>query len=502
MDAREIGLMTRPRKAGRHFALLTLGALILASWACRREKLAPSAPRATGPWLDTLPPVPTSYLDVPVRYNLAPALQWFEATVPRTVGDINDRRPVPGKKRMHYAFHLERQPFQVRIEGRTATVVAPIRYQGRVWYDPPVLPEISASCGVGDTRPRARVAIVSNVELTENWTLKPRTRALAEPLTAGKRDRCKVTVLRIDVTDKVLAAARAVLQKELTDFDQRVACFDLQAEAQKVWDVLQSPLRLTDSLWLAIDPRAVRIGLLKVEGDTLVTTVGLSANPRIVGGPRPPRSERPMPAAEGSATQPPALHLLTEARVPYDIASVILTRELSGTKIRAGNRTLVVRRLRLSGVGDGQVAVGLTVTGAVDGTLYAVGHPTFDAATAELFMPDLAYDIGTRNVLVGALSWLAQGTIEDFLRTRVRIKMGHIIEQGRELLERNLNRELVSGVHLRATVGAGRVLGVRAAPDALLARAVASGQGELVLDLKPEGPRPQLGKRPRAAQCP
>jgi hypothetical protein len=59
---------------------------------------------------------------------------------------------------------------------------------------------------------------------------------------------------------------------------------------------------------------------------------------------------------------------------------------------------------------------------------------------------------------------LAQGTIEDFLRTRVRIKMGHIIEQGRELLERNLNRELVSGVHLRAPVWAGRVLGVRAAP--------------------------------------
>jgi hypothetical protein len=27
MDAREIGLTTRPRKAGRHFALLTLGAL-------------------------------------------------------------------------------------------------------------------------------------------------------------------------------------------------------------------------------------------------------------------------------------------------------------------------------------------------------------------------------------------------------------------------------------------------------------------------------------------
>ena len=27
MDARKIGLMTRPRRVGRHFALLTLGAL-------------------------------------------------------------------------------------------------------------------------------------------------------------------------------------------------------------------------------------------------------------------------------------------------------------------------------------------------------------------------------------------------------------------------------------------------------------------------------------------
>jgi hypothetical protein len=495
--------MTRSGEVGWGLALLTLGALVLASWACRREKLAPSsAPRATGPWIDTLPPVPTSYLDVPVRYDLAPALQWLEAAVPRTVGDINDRRPVPGKKRTHYAFQLERQPFRVRIEGRTATVVAAIRYQGRAWYDPPVLPEISASCGIGDTRPRARIAIVSNVELTRNWTLKPRTRALAEPLTKSQRDRCKVTALRIDVSDRVLAAARAALQKELADFDQRVACFDLEAEAQKIWDVLQSPVRLMDSLWLTIDPAAVRIGLLRVEGDTLVTTVGLSANPRIVGGPRPPRSERPMPAPQPAATQSPALYLLTEARVPYDVASGILTRELGGTKIRVKGRTLVVQRLRLSSMGHGQVAVGLGVTGAVDGTLYAVGHPAFDTATAELFMPDLAYDIGTRSALVGALSWLAQGTIEDFLRTRVRIKMGHIIEQGRGLLERHLNRELAPGVQLRATVGAASVHSVRAGSDALLARAVASGQGELVLVLYPEGPRPRLGKRPGGARCP
>src|SRR5713101_813907 len=439
-------MMISVGRAGRHVALLAVSALLLTSWGCGRKQLPPSPPRASGPWVDTLPPVPTSYIDVPVRYNLAPAIQWLEAAVPGRIGDINDRRPVLGKKRMHYAFDLERQPFRVRVEGRTASVVAAIRYQGRAWYHPPVLPEISASCGLGDDRPRARVAIVTNVELTERWTLRPRTRALAQPLTSDQRDRCKVTALRIDVTGKVLDAAQAALQKELAEFDRRVAGFDLRAEAQKAWNILQSPLRLTDSLWLIIDPSAVRIGLLKVEGDTLVTTVGLSARPRIIGGPRPPASQQPMPALQDSATQPPVLHLLTEARLPYDVASAILTKELRGTRIRVSSRELTVRHIQLSGVGDGRVAVGLAVTGPVDGILYAVGHPAFDTATAELFMPDLAYDIGTRNALVGALSWLGQSSIEEFLRSRVRIKLGRIIEQGRGLLERNLNRELVAGV--------------------------------------------------------
>jgi len=154
--------------------------------------------------------------------------------------------------------------------------------------------------------------------------------------------------------------------------------------------------------------------------------------------------------------------------------------------------------LHLLGVGDGRVAVGLQVHGAVDGTLYAVGHPVLDTATAELYMPDLTYDVGTRDLLVGTLAWLASGTIEEFLRHRVRIRMGPVIEEGRQLLERELNRELAPGVRLKVGVRAGRVYGVRAGPHALLARAVVSGQGELVLDLLPT-PAPAAGAMVSAA---
>jgi hypothetical protein len=193
-----------------------------------------------------------------------------------------------------------------------------------------------------------------------------------------------------------------------------------------------------------------------------------------------------MPPPQDSTSRPPVLHLLTEGRLPYPVASSILTKELRGTVIKVAHQRLVLDSLHLIGVGDGRVAVGLAVHGSVRGVLYAVGRPAYDTASAELFMPDMEYDIGTRDLLTGTLAWLASGRVEEFLRTRVRIKLGPVLADGRELLEKNLNRDLAEGVHLRMDVKSGRVLGVRASPHALLVRALASGQGELVLDLRPE----------------
>ncbi len=460
--------------------------LLLATGACRGEKVAPPVPTASGVWVDSLPPVPTSYLDVPVRYDLAPAMRWLESEVPVRFGDLEDRQAVPGKSRMHYAYAVHRTPFRLQVDGRTAVLQAEMRYRVRAWYNPPVLPEISASCDDDETPPRARLTVATTVQLTSGWTLRPRTRAIMAPLSNPERDRCKVTFLKVDITDKVMGAAQAALQQRLTTLDARIAAFDLPDESRRLWTVLSSPLKLTDSLWLVINPATVRLGMLRMQGDTLVTTVGLSANPRVVGGPRPEVAPTPMPAPQDSTSRPPVMHLLTEGRLPYDVASSILTKELRGTRIRVARQRLVLDSLHLIGVGDGRVAVGLAVHGSVRGVLYAVGHPAYDTATAELYMPDLEYDVGTRDLMTGTLAWLATGPVEEFLRTKVRIKLGPTLADGRDLLERNLNRDLAEGVHLRMDVRSGRVLSVRAAPAALLVRAVASGQGELVLDLRPE----------------
>lgn len=453
---------------------------------CGPDKVAPPMPRATSAWVDTLPPVPESHIDVPARYDLAPSLTWLESEVPSEFGDIEERRPVRDKKRTHYAFAAKRTPFRLAIKGRRVLLQADVEYQAKAWYNPPVLPEVSGSCGTDGERPRARLTIESNVELTNSWRLQARTRAFAQPLTSTERDKCQVTVLSVDMTNNVMEATRDALQKKLAELDGRIAAFDLPRESRRIWKILQAPQRLTDSLWLVIDPSEVRVGLLEMHGDTLVTSVGLSAHPRVTGGARPDSAHRPLPPPQDSASRPPVLRLLTEGRLPYEVASTILTHELRGDTIHVARQKLIIDSLHVLGVGDGRAAVGLAVSGPVHGVLYVVGHPVFDTATAELYMPDLTYDVGTRDILTGTLSWLASGTVEDYLRNKVRIKLGKVIADGRDLLEKNLNRDLADGVHLRAHVTSGRGLNVRAAPDALLLRVIASGQGELVLDLRTE----------------
>ena len=197
-----------------------------------------------------------------------------------------------------------------------------------------------------------------------------------------------------------------------------------------------------------INPATVRIGLLtdaRRHPGHHRRPLGQPAGDR-----RPPAGRgaaAKLPAPQDSTSRPPVLHLLTEGRLPYDVASSILTKELRGTVIKVAHQRLVLDSLHLIGVGDGRVAVGLAVHGSAKGVLYAVGRPAYDTATAELYMPDLVYDVGTKDLLTGTLAWLAGGQIEDFLRTRVRIKLGPVLADGRDLLEKNLNRDLADGVH-------------------------------------------------------
>ena len=429
---------------------------------------------------DTLPSLPTSTLDIPLTYDLSPVVAALERAVPKKFGNINERKQL-SNKRMRIAFEAVRDPFKVSLDGQTAHLTAIIHYQGKGWYDAPFAPEVSGSCGIDQPRPRAKIQISTALRITPEWKLRGRTRiGNVTPYSSDRRDECRVTVFNIDVTGRVIEAARGAIDGKRSMIDGKIAALDIRTRFENWWHLLQRPIPLTDSVWLQINPSAVRMGESVGTRRTLVTALGFSASPRVVTGARPPIVETPLPRLYPAAVGD-GLHILLEGVVDYDLATRLLSNQLKGKKVQRAGQTLEVKGVRLFGIGGGKLALELRFSGAVDGKIYFIGTPSYDVRTNELFVPDLDYDVGSANALVSGFEWVRHAEVREFFRRQARWSVGNVMRTGREQLARGLNRDLAPGVRLSADVKAVQGLAVNAQRRAIRLRAQADATARLTV---------------------
>jgi len=456
-------------------------AALFAIAGCERKLDIEAPPPPVTADIDTLPPLPTSTLDIPLTYDLSPAVRALENAVPRKFGNIAERHAVSGQPRMHVAFEATRDPFQVSLDGQVAHLTAIVHYSGKGWYKAPVVPEVSGSCGIGGERPRLRIEVTDVLRITPDWQLRGKTRiGRIDPPTQANRDKCRVTVFNINVTDRVVDATRGILEGKRSMVDQKIASLDIRKRFEEWWHLLQRPIPLTDSVWLQINPSAVRMGETIGVKRTLVTALGFSASPRVVTGPQPPTVETPLPqlypAAVGNG-----LHILLEGILDYSLATRLLEKQLVGKIIEGKGQTLVVKSVRLFGIGGGKLALELDFRGTVSGRIYFIGTPRYNPRTNELFVPDLDYDAGTANLLVSGFEWVKHDEVRNYFREHAQWPVGDIIAQGREQLSKGLNRDLAAGVKLTAEVKTVQGLAVRAQRSALRLRARADANARLTV---------------------
>jgi hypothetical protein len=466
----------------------TTAALVVAALlGCQTGTVDAPAPAPIAEGVDSLPVLPPSLVDAPITYDLTPALARLESSVPRKFGDIEARRRSTTNRRVHTAFAAEREPFKVRFDGNTVRVATVLEYQGKGWYNAPLAGDLFGSCGMGVARPRAVVELATALRMTPDWKLRGKsTVTRVAPFSNEKRDQCVVTVFKIDVTDRVVTTARSELDKRLTALDAKIATLDIRAPMERWWRVLQRPIRLSDSVWLVLQPRGVHLGPITGNGRMLSIDVGLSGEPRVITGPRPPDGTAGLPPLQReTGKHDQALHVLLEGELGYDVANAILRKNVVGKRIRRGARWITIRDAQLSGIGGGRIALAVRFDGAATGLVYLIGTPRYDPETRQLYVPDLAYDVSSADLLVRGLEFMRRGDVQNLLRTRARFPVADLVERARERLERGMNRKLGQNATLVAKVATGDVLAVRATPHGILIRAGANGTARLEVNRIP-----------------
>jgi hypothetical protein len=482
-------------------ALVVAAGVYLVRTFTRPLELDAPRPLVAPDLADSLEAPEPSVVEAPVTYDLSAALDSLEAAIPLRYGDIDTRMQVGNNRRAHFAFAVQRTPFRVRMDGLTVTLSTTIEYEARGWYLPLIGPELSAACGTdGVLRPRIVATLVSTGRITPQWQVRTRTRVgqLAS-FTDEPRDRCRITPLRIDVTNRVLGATRTLLERGLAGIDSGVARWDSRARFEQLWRTLQRPIRFRDSVYMLINPQAAQLGTVRVLGDTVIAPLRLTALPRVITGRYPNEFElfTPIPRLQLGGRVGSGARVLLEGTLAWPIGSALLRLGLVGRSVEQAGRRLTIEDVEIFGIGGGRIALGVTLSGAVRGRMYFTGTPSLDREQRAFHVPDLEVDVGSVNLLVRGLEWLRGSDIRDFLRERARFSEADLIDRLRTMAEEGINKTLTEGIELSGRVHSAQATTVHATTERLVVRALAEADLRLSISKAPALPRPPGPPGPR-----
>ncbi len=463
--------------------LAVVAVLLLAGCGGGGGKIdAPAPPRDLAEAADTLPPMEGGAIVAPLAVDLASALSALERIVPAGIGDITKRlpMPLPRSRNATFAFEVRRDPFTVTFAGDTLLFRSVLHYKGRAWLATG-LGALNGDCGIDEQPPRAQLVLRVVPSLTTQWQLKVNARvADLAPLTSTARDRCQVTFLNLNVTEKVLQAAREVLEKRLPGIQARIAGVDVKAPLERIWTELQEPIRLADSIWLLLSPGTIHLGPLSGSRQTVNASLGMTAAPRIVTGSKPNLPPLPLPPLNTTRLET-GFSLPIEGALDYQVMSDRLTRKLKGKSVKAVGGEFRILEATAYGIGAGRLAVGVEFEGTASGRVWLVGTPHYDQESGMITVPDLDFDASSMGLLIRGIAWIKGGAIREYLREHAQISAGELLDRLQSLAAKEMNRELANGVELEASIGASEPAAIVVGSRHVLVRARALGSARLLI---------------------
>ncbi len=438
--------------------------------------VAAAAVTAQGPAAPSTPAAPLAVVPVQVTYRLSALLPALEQAFP--VRDSLDRAQcarVLGLLCHQYAY--QRTPLQLDAQGARVTLRTQLAYRARV-----ALPVAGlAGCGFAPEPPRRADVVVG---LGLYWRRDWRIGTANTQVQANLLDPCRVTALNVDA----VPVLRTLVDAQLRDVRQQVdsalpAVADLRPLADSLWRSFSEPIALDtlNTLWLVLNPEAVRVTPFAGDGPSIRTALVLYARPAVIGGTKPVVTVRPLPVlALGEA--PTGFVVPVTVELPFEEVDrrflELLRQETQGTG-------MIVNGVRVRAAGSDSVRIALDLDGQLRGTMTLAARLGWDQAAQELQLEGLDWSIESRGFMSRLKSTLGAPLIGRALRKATgggKVPLGAQLDSVRTELFRTLNRPVAPGTTLGANIAALRVEQVLATPRGFQVRARLTGDASVLIE--------------------
>jgi hypothetical protein len=165
----------------------------------------------------------------------------------------------------------------------------------------------------------------------------------------------------------------------------------------------------------------------------------------------------------------------------YPFLSRILTDTLLNKIFEFKGRTIIVKKVVLSGQPNQQVELRVDFAGSNNGSVTLRGRPVLDTAKQSLTIQDISYSLESQDLAIKIARTLFKNKIRKTLKGNSYLDIGALIKSNLAELNKQLSRKMNDNISFIGNADQVKILGLLAREDKLLMQGSLHGQFRLLV---------------------
>lgn len=455
-------------------------------WSCAPGKQSRSPSTVSIPPARTLPALPASTLNIPVKVAMGGFLKLAETMAPREITSIGWPIYINSSCDFRYKYRFLRSVFQFSCSNNIVRVSMNGSYQiagsqSVCVLNQSVSPWINGSCGFPpEAMRRVNINLVSELRFKPDYRLQTYTHIdQVQPV-----DKCLVTVFKNDVTQQVLDSIAASVNFYGQTIDAVVNNMNFDKYLQPLAEKAGKKIPLSTYGFMKLNASAVNIGPINYTADTLRFTAGVSCFPEISSDSTNHGVTKFLPPL-GNAPAGTDFSLTANAIYDYTTIDSLLTRTLRNREFNVKGEKIRIVKVEVRGLDNYKVEFKIVFTGTKKGTLFLTGTPELNLDNQSLSVPDLEYDLNSSSLVLQLGKTFFNRQILENLRTQSRINVTELYAKNRAKIDTQLNRTITPGIDLRGNTNRLRLNGLLINRDNVQVQATVAGNLNMIVSKIP-----------------
>ena len=451
----------------RRFAILPiLGVLFFGACSPAKKLTAPVVNIYTP---DSLPALPQSEIDVPIKLAGRPLLAAADSLFPKEFTSLGWPGYLLSSCDFRYKYRFVRSGFKVGCVNNRISVGMECNYQvagGRSICagGKPVSPWISGYCGF-DREPMRHVDLSFNTQFSISPDYRLRTVSGVEQVKA--LDRCTMSIFSMDMTNLIMDSIRSSINAFCRIVDASATGLNVAGylrQTAKTWQ--KTPIGPYG--WLVINPVAMRVGTLNYVRDTFSLSLGISCRPELSSD-KSPAKQFPLPPLNSGSNRS-GITLYLPANYEYAFLTKLLNDSIAGKSFEYKGRQVIIKEVAVKGIGHHQIELRIDLAGSHDARLFLRGTPVVDTAKQALSVPDISYSIESGDLMVKMARAVLRGKIRRTLQGNSYLDLAALLKTNLPSINAQLNRAITPYLYTNGEIKQLKLIGLLAGENSLQAQ--------------------------------